>query len=196
MDELRKRGQATLAVKKTSKRPRALHAKGTAATPKRVSFRQSDFPLVSLPQAQKIASAIVDNFAAKEGPPPDIALAIGSSPTSSTWRDLAGSSVAYGLTEGSQQATSIKLTALGRKLAAPEEEGEDLVARRSAILIHESAKSSSSATVVQNSLMKQLPRMCLGRWAFQLTGLALHLRFSKRMADMRGSYAKLRLVHS
>ena len=132
--ELRKGGQTTLAVKITSKRPRALHAKGTAATPKRVYFRQSDFPLVSLPQAQKIASAIVDNFAAKEGPPPDIALAIGSSPTSSTWRDLAGSSVAYGLTEGSQQATSIKLTALGRKLAAPEEEGELLVARRSAIL--------------------------------------------------------------
>jgi hypothetical protein len=43
---------------------------------KRVYFKQADFPLSTLQQAQKIDSAIVDNFAAKEGSPPDIALAI------------------------------------------------------------------------------------------------------------------------
>ena len=58
---------------------------------KRVYFKQSDFPQASLQQAQKIASALVDNFAGKDANPPDIALAIGVSPTSSAWPSLAGS---------------------------------------------------------------------------------------------------------
>jgi hypothetical protein len=101
---------------------------------KGVYFKQADFPQVSLQQAQKIASALMDNFAGKSGSPPDVALAIGISPTSSGWRLLTGSSIAYGLTEGGFNANTIKLTALGRKLVAPEEEGEDLAARRDAIL--------------------------------------------------------------
>jgi hypothetical protein len=52
-------------------------------SPKRIYYKQSDFPLTSLQQAQKIASAIVDNFAGDGGSPPDVALAIGISPTSS-----------------------------------------------------------------------------------------------------------------
>src|SRR2546426_9272815 len=101
---------------------------------KRTYFKQSDFPQTTLQQAQKIASALVDNFAGKDGSPPDIALSIGISPTSSGWPALAGSSVAYGLTEGGVNANAIKLTALGRKLVAPEEEGDDLAARREAIM--------------------------------------------------------------
>ena len=76
----------------------------------------------------------MDNFAGKDGSPPDIALAINLSPTSSGWRDLAGSSVAYELTTGGVNADTIKLTPLWRKLVAPEREGEDLVARREAIM--------------------------------------------------------------
>lgn len=101
---------------------------------KRVYFKQADFPQSSLQQAQKIAAAIVDNFGAKEGSPPDIALAIGISPTSSAWPNLAGSSIAYGLTDGGVNAAAIKLTALGRKLVAPEREGDDIAARREAIM--------------------------------------------------------------
>ena len=101
---------------------------------KRIYFKQADFPVSTLQQAQKIASALVDNFAGKEGSPPDIALAIGISPTSSGWQHLAGSSIAYGLTDGGVNANAIKLTPLGRKLVAPEAEGEDLVARLEAIL--------------------------------------------------------------
>jgi len=101
---------------------------------KRTYFKQADFPQTTLQQAQKIASAIVDNFAADGGSPPDIALAIDVSPTSSSWPALAGSSIAYGLTEGGVNANAIKLTPLGRKLVAPEEEGEDIAARREAIL--------------------------------------------------------------
>jgi len=105
-----------------------------AGADKRTYFRQADFPQSTLQQAQKIASALVDNFAGKEGSPPDVALAIGVSPTSSAWPNMASSSVAYGLTDGSVSAQTIKLTPLGRKLVAPEEEGDDLVARREAIM--------------------------------------------------------------
>jgi len=101
---------------------------------KRVYFSQTDFAHTSLQQAQKIASALVDNFAGKSGSPPDVALAMGISPTSSTWRTLTGSAIAYGLTEGGFNANSIKLTALGRRMVAPEEEGQDLAARREAIM--------------------------------------------------------------
>lgn len=101
---------------------------------KRSYFKQADFPQTTLQQAQKIASALVDNYAGKAASPPDVALAMGVSPTSSAWPQIAGSSIAYGLTEGGVNANTIKLTALGRKLVAPEEEGEDITARREAIM--------------------------------------------------------------
>jgi hypothetical protein len=97
-------------------------------------FKQSEFPLVSLQQAQKIAAAIVDNFAGEGGSPPDVALAIGISPTSSAWPSLAGASIAYGLTAGGVNASAMTITDLGKKLVAPEEEGADITARREAIM--------------------------------------------------------------
>lgn len=111
------------------------HSTGKKAAPdKRTYFKQADFPQSTLQQAQKLPSALVDNFAGKEGSPPDIALAIGISPTSSAWPNLAGSAVAYGLTTGGVNANAIKLTPLGRKLVAPENEGDDLAARRDAMM--------------------------------------------------------------
>jgi predicted nucleotide-binding protein with TIR-like domain len=101
---------------------------------KRTYYKQSDFPLTSLQQAQKIASAIVDNFAGDGGSPPDIALALGISPTSSSWQALTGAAIAYGLIDGGWNANTTKLTPLGKRLVAPEAEGEDLAARREAIL--------------------------------------------------------------
>src|SRR5687767_6611387 len=80
---------------------------------KRIYFKQADFPQISLQQAQKIASSLVDNFAGDSGSPPDVALALGISPTSSVWQSLAGASIAYGLTDGGINANVIKLTALG-----------------------------------------------------------------------------------
>ena len=100
----------------------------------RIYFKQSDFPQATLQQVQRIASALVDNFAGDSGSPPDVALALGISPTSSGWPTLAGASIAYGLSEGGVNASAMKLTALGRRLVAPEAEGEDLIARREAIL--------------------------------------------------------------
>jgi len=104
------------------------------AAEKRAYFKQADFPQTTLQQAQKIASALVDNYAGKDASPPDLALALGISPTSSSWPALTGSAIAYGLTEGGVNANKIKLLALGRKLVAPEAEGQDLEARREAIL--------------------------------------------------------------
>lgn len=101
---------------------------------KRVYFKQADFPQSSLQQAQRIASALIENFAGDSGSPPDVALSLGISPTSSAWPALAGASIAYGLTDGGINASLIKLTALGRRLVAPEAEDEDVVARREAIM--------------------------------------------------------------
>jgi predicted nucleotide-binding protein len=107
---------------------------GAKAEQKRVFFKQSDFPLTTLQDAQRIATALIRDFGGTEGSPPDIALSAGISPTSSSWSTITGSSIAYGLTEGGVNAAVIKLTELGRKLVAPESEGEDIAARRDAIL--------------------------------------------------------------
>ncbi|HEX3681502.1 MAG TPA: hypothetical protein VHU83_03095 [Bryobacteraceae bacterium] len=120
----------------TQTRVRSKQSLKKAATEpeKRVYFKQSDFPLTTLQQAQRIASGLVDNFAGDSASPPDIALAINVSPTSSQWKSLTGSAIAYGLTDGGIYAKVIKLTDLGRRLVAPEEEGQDVAARREAIL--------------------------------------------------------------
>jgi hypothetical protein len=120
--------------RKPTRGPRVPPAAKAQTPEKRAYFKQADFPQTSLQQAQKIASALVDNYAGKEASPPDIALALGMSPTSDAWPALAGSSIAYGLTEGGVNAKVIKLLPLGRQLVAPEEEGEDLAARRGAIM--------------------------------------------------------------
>jgi hypothetical protein len=98
-------------------------AKGQAPE-KRAYFKQADFPQTSLQQAQKIASALVDNYAGKEASPPDIALALGMSPTSDAWPALAGSSIAYGLTEGGVNARVIKLLPLGKQLSPQRKRGK------------------------------------------------------------------------
>jgi predicted nucleotide-binding protein len=76
----------------------------------------------------------VDNFAGTGGSPPDVALALGISPTSSGWQALTGAAIAYGLIDGGWNAGTMKLSPLGRRLVAPETDGEDLAARREAIV--------------------------------------------------------------
>ena len=122
--------ERVIAAKKRTQAPRA----AVKSQDKRVYFKQADFPLTSLQQAQRVASAIVDNFGGREGSPPDVALSIAVSPTSSAWQPLAGSAIAYGITEGGVNANSISITPLGRRLVSPEAEGEDVAARREAIL--------------------------------------------------------------
>ena len=68
--------------------------------PKRTIFSQTEFPRESLKKALVIAQGIWENFAGKNASPHSIALALELSPTSSGWRSLCGTSVAYGLTDG------------------------------------------------------------------------------------------------
>jgi predicted nucleotide-binding protein len=101
---------------------------------KRSKVSQAEFPNNSLESALKIARALWDNFAGKGAAPHDIAMSLDLSPTSGSWRNLCGSSIAYGLTEGGYNAQQIILTDLGRRIVAPTEDGDDLVAKAQALM--------------------------------------------------------------
>lgn len=107
-----------------------------SAEPHQVRARvaQSEFPNQTLQQALRIARALWENFAGRSAAPHQIAMAIDMSPTSGTWRNLCGSSIAYGLTAGGYNASEIALTELGRRIVAPTEEGDDQGARIDAML--------------------------------------------------------------
>lgn len=102
--------------------------------PKRTRVNQTDFSRESLTKTLSIAEAIWENFAGKDAPPHEIALALEFSPTSGSWRSLCGSSIAYGLTEGGYNAAQMELSELGRHIVAPTSEGDDAAARVQAIL--------------------------------------------------------------
>ncbi len=70
-----------------------------------------------------------------ETAPHELANAMSISPTSSAWQSLTGAAVAYGLTEGGYNATTISLTPLGSRIVAPEDEGDDGNAIREAALL-------------------------------------------------------------
>lgn len=101
---------------------------------KRSYVGQNELPIHSIKHALRIAQAIWDNFAGKGAAPHQIAMAINMSPTSGTWRNLCGSSIAYGLTDGGYNASQITLTDLGHRIVAPTEEAEDAQAIVEAIL--------------------------------------------------------------
>lgn len=102
---------------------------------KKTVVPQTDFPIFNVDYSTKIARAIWESFAGKGAAPHDIAIALDMSPTSGTWRNLCGSSIAYGLTDGGYAASEILLTPLGRRLVAPEVEGDDRAALREAVMM-------------------------------------------------------------
>src|SRR5215471_12064064 len=104
------------------------------AVRKRSKVSQTEFPNTPLESALRIARVIWEQFAGRGAAPHDIAMAMDLSPTSGGWRNLCGSSIAYGLTEGGYNAPQITLTALGRRLVAPLEEGDDVSARVDALV--------------------------------------------------------------
>lgn len=105
-----------------------------ADAPTRVRVSQTDAPRHSLREALTIAQAVTDNFAGHPTAPHQVALALGVSPTSSSWRTLAGAAQAYGLTTGGYNAERIALEELARRSTAPKEEGDDEKARAQAAL--------------------------------------------------------------
>lgn len=105
-----------------------------AGSRRRARVSQSDIPRHTLGEALRVAEAISEQYAKKPTKPFYIADALKISPTSSRWRTLPGAAVAYGLTTGGYNAPEIGLTPLGRRAVAPTQEGDDLQAKREALL--------------------------------------------------------------
>ena len=101
------------------KAPAVVQPIETGKGAKRTYFRQADFPQTDLQQAQKIASALVDDLLrVKRAHRPTSRWPLESVLPAARGSTLTGSAVAYGLSDGGINANTIKLTPLGRKLVA------------------------------------------------------------------------------
>ena len=128
--------------------------------------QQTALPLFSLEDALVVATSIKNQFAGQPSAPLLVAEACGISPTSSNWRYIAGCSAAYGVTEGGYNAQVIKLTDLGERIVAPLKEGDDILAKREAVLIP-SILSDFYKTYNNN----KLPRKDIGLNVLQKKGV-------------------------
>ena len=101
---------------------------------KRSHLSQTEIPRVSLNDALRIPKALAEQYGKHPATPVDVGAAIGIRPTSGGFRELTGASIAYGMTEGGYNAPMISLTALGKRIVAPTEEGDDAKALQEAFL--------------------------------------------------------------
>jgi predicted nucleotide-binding protein len=101
---------------------------------KRPYVKQSDVPSASLDEALRIPQAILDHYAGKPAAPIHIAKALNMAPNGSQIQVLSGASIAFGLIEGGAQAASVSVTELAKQILRPKQEGEDLIAKRAAML--------------------------------------------------------------
>ena len=95
---------------------------------------QADIPAYSLEEAIKVPKAIADNYARKPTAPLKVAAAMNVQPKSGSFRMVTGAAMAYGLTKGGPNAPLIEITPLGLRVLKPTKEGDDLAAKREAIL--------------------------------------------------------------
>jgi hypothetical protein len=111
-------------------------AKDGTVEPKKPRARllQEDVPSYSIEQALRVPRAIAEQYAYKPTRPMNVAGAMGMTPTSGPFRSITGAAVAYGLTSGAAQAPEIGITPLGMRIVRPTTEGDDIVARREALL--------------------------------------------------------------
>jgi hypothetical protein len=101
---------------------------------KRKYTNQSLIPTYSLEEALKVPQALVDNFGGKPTPPFQVALALDTTQTSSSWRKMSGSAIAYGLTDGGYNSSKIGLTDLAKRITTPTLEGGEKPALIEAVL--------------------------------------------------------------
>jgi hypothetical protein len=92
------------------------------------------FPRHTINEALRVARAIADHYGKQPTRPLAVAKAIGLKPTTGKFETLTGASVAYGFTEGGSRAERISLSELGKRVVAPTVEGDDLEAKREALL--------------------------------------------------------------
>ncbi len=100
---------------------------------KRSRVSQSDVPAHSLRDALRVPQTLVDNYGKSPTRPLRVAEAMDMSPTSSTFKMITGSAIAYGLTSGGYNAESISLDEVGRRITAPTAEGDDATAKLQAL---------------------------------------------------------------
>ena len=101
---------------------------------KRVYLKQTDAPSASLEEALRIPQAIFNNYAGGPATPLQVAKALDIDPKGSQIKLLSGASIAFGLIEGGAQASMINVTDLARRIIRPQEENQDLLAKREAVL--------------------------------------------------------------
>jgi hypothetical protein len=95
---------------------------------------QADVPSYSILDALRIPQAIRDNYGNGPAKPLEVAKALDTAPTSSTFKMLTGASIAYGFTEGGWNASQIALTPLASKILKPKAETDTLDGKREALL--------------------------------------------------------------
>jgi hypothetical protein len=115
-------------------KPKPSPQASTSEKDKRVYLSQTDVPGSSLESALRIPRAISEQYAGGPVTPLQLAAALDLSPSAGPFRAACGASIAYGLTEGGYNAQQIVLTTLGRRVVRPLEEGDDVVAKREALL--------------------------------------------------------------
>lgn len=129
------RKKATKLVSAAKKVPaRKVSQKKTPELGKRVYLSQADVPAYSLAQALRVPRAIAEHYGYKPATPLNVAAALDMQPSSSTFRQLCGASIAYGLTSGGCNASEIAIEPLGMRIVRPTVEGDDLAARREALV--------------------------------------------------------------
>ncbi len=131
-------------------------------TEKRSYISQGEIPSMSLDRALRVATAIGENYGYKSSSPLQVAKALDISPTTGNFKTLAGASIAYGLTKGGYNADTISITPLGMRIVRPTVDGDDLTAKREALLkprvVREFLQKYDGApvpkdTIAQNVLM-------------------------------------------
>lgn len=121
-------------MSKRRKNDSRANAKNQGDPKARSYVKQTDAPRRTLEEALAIARAIADHHACEPTTPLLVAQAAGLSPSGSTFRQLCGASIAYGITDGGCNANVISLTERGRRTVAPTAEGEEMAAMRDAAL--------------------------------------------------------------
>jgi len=119
---------------RSSKKAGATAIVGAVPATKRAYLSQSDVPRHSIDEALRVPQAISDQYGKKPTRPIDVAKALGVQPTTGRFRSLAGAALAYDLTDGGPHAAQIGLSDLGRRVVSPTEEGDDLTAKREALM--------------------------------------------------------------
>lgn len=109
-------------------------ARPVAKAVQRSYVSQADVPASSLEKALRVPRAIADNYGYKPTSPLQVAVALDMQPTSSGLRMLTGAAIAYGLTVGGYNAEVIAITPLGMRIIRPTSEGDDIAAKREALL--------------------------------------------------------------